>query len=547
MNPAIRNTPATAQALIQAAKANNSKVQPAATIAAQPQPPAANVGLGARVASSNGSLAPNPSRPIGGAAALSSTVSASAQAVTNSRPGTTDLDGTQTPSLAVEKFAPAEIQIGKPAKFQVKIRNVGQAAAHSVVVHDQVPQGTQLIDTSPPANTTPSGALAWEVGTLEPGEEKTVSLQVMPTAEGEIGSVASVTMAAQASVRVKSTRPKLLLETSAPQKVLIGQDMVLSIRLSNPGSGAATHVILEEDVPEGLTHVGGDALEFDAGTLKPGETRQLELTMKASKAGRVINRLRARADANLSTESATEIEIIAPKLAINIEGPSRRFLEREATHQIAVVNPGTAPAHNVEMVAHLPKGLKFVSTNNQGKYDTSTHAVYWSLEQLSAGDQGIVALSTLPLEAGDQKIRVESKAAMNLTAEREHLVGVDGLAALMFEVADVADPIELNGETVYEIRVLNQGSAASSNVRLAALLPPGLKPIEAKGPTTGAVSGQQVIFQPLRSLNAKTDAMYSIRVRGVAAGNQVAKVQVVSDEIQVPVTEEESTRVYVDQ
>ncbi len=462
------------------------------------------------------------------------------------RPGAKSLDGPQTPSIMIEKFAPAEIQVGKPAKFDIKVQNVGQATAENVVVRDEVPQGTRLIESTPQASVGENEALYWQVGVLRPGEEKTVSMQVMPVGEGEIGSVATVTFSAQASARTTSTRPQLLLECTAPRQVMIGQSLKLNIRLSNPGTGAATNVVLEEDVPDGLVHAAGTALEFEAGTLKPGETRELELTVAAAKAGVVQNVIRARADANLSVKSTADIEVIAPSLAVDVAGPSKRYLEREATHEVIISNPGTAPAKNVEMVAHLPKGLKFVSANNQGQYDGASHAVYWSLEQLNANDKGSVELTTMPIEAGQQKIRVESKADMDLSTAQEHVVAVEGLAALFFEVADAADPIEVGGETIYEIRVINQGTKTSTNIRVSAALPPGLKPLEAGGATGGVITGQQVGFEPLARLAPKADALYRIRVQGVEKGNQQINVQLSSDEIP-PFNKEESTRVYADE
>lgn len=463
------------------------------------------------------------------------------------QPGGKHLDGPQQPSVTVEKLAPPEIQIGKQAQFQIRIRNVGRAEADNVVVRDQIPKGTELIDTNPPAERSTDGSLVWNLGSLPPGGEKNVTLNVMPTAEGEVGSVASVTFAAKACARTVCTRPLLEVETSAPRQVLIGQNVVLTIRVSNPGSGAASHVILEEDVPEGLAHAAGQALEFEVGTLKPGESRELQLAMVANKAGLVRNVLRARADANLAVQSTAEIEVTAPQLAVVVDGPSKRYLEREATHTISVENPGTAPARNIEMVAHLPKGLKFVSTTSGGQYNPQTHTVHWTLEQLTARDRSNVTLSTLPLEPGDQKIRVESRADMNLTAAEEQVVAVEGLAALFFEVADAEDPIEVGGETIYEVRVVNQGSKTSANIRLVAALPEALQPIEAGGPTAGVINGQQVIFEPLSRLAPKADALYRIRVKGTTAGNQRVRVQLVSDEIPAGVTKEESTRVYSDQ
>ena len=91
-----------------------------------------------------------------------------------------------------------------------------------------------------------------------------------------------------------------------------------------------------------------------------------------------------RGDANIRAERQVEIEVIAPALEIAISGPSRRYLERQATYTVSVSNPGTAPAKDVEVVTHLPKGLQFVKADNSGHYDPATHTVSWSLEELPA-------------------------------------------------------------------------------------------------------------------------------------------------------------------
>ena len=110
-------------------------------------------------------------------------------------------------------------------------------------------------------------------------------MQVIPVAEGEIGSVATVRFQADASARTIATRPELLIKATAARKVLIGEDVTLHITISNPGTGVATGVVLEERVPPGLRHPTGGELEYDVGTLKPGESRQLQLPLSAVRPG----------------------------------------------------------------------------------------------------------------------------------------------------------------------------------------------------------------------------------------------------------------------
>ncbi len=462
------------------------------------------------------------------------------------RPGERAMEGPQRPALEIQKFAPAEIQVGKPAKFIVRVRNIGARQAEDVTVRDEVPQGTRLISTTPRADNE-SNHLVWQLGTLSAGEERTIEMQLMPAAEGEIGSVATVSFATQASVKTRCTMPQLAIRMTAPGEVMIGHEQHVKIELHNPGTGDATGVMLFENVPQELRHAAGSALEFEIGTLRAGETRQLDLVMTAEKAGQVTNTLTARADGNIQVEQQVAFEVVAPALQVSLDGPSRRYLERQATYQVNVENPGTAAAKDIELVTKLPKGMRFVSANNLGEYDAASHAVYWSLAELPQGERGSVELVAMPVQSGDQTLEVEGHAQQGLEDHTSQQVLVEGLAAIMFEVRDAVDPIEVGGETVYEIRVVNQGTKAATNVQIVVGLPPGMKATSADGETRHAIQAGGVVFEPISQLAPKADSVFRVHVQGVRPGDQRVTVEVNSDDFDQPIRKEESTRVFGDQ
>ena len=165
----------------------------------------------------------------------------------------------------------------------------------------------------------------------------------------------------------------------------------------------------------------------------------------------------------------------------------------------------------MELAATLPPGFKFVDANNSGRYDPATRKVQWLLEELPPNQKGSVTLTALPIEAGPQMITIGSTAQRGLNVEKQEQVVVEGVAAIMFEVADLADPVELGGETTFEVKVVNQGSKAASNVRLTALMPPEMKALSAEGPTRFLVDGQQVRFEELPRLAPKASTVYRIR------------------------------------
>ncbi|RLS35629.1 MAG: DUF11 domain-containing protein [Planctomycetota bacterium] len=469
------------------------------------------------------------------------------------RPGAMQLEGVQTPQLAVEKRGPREIQVGKTARFEILVRNVGSAVANDVVLRDTVPFGTSLVATTPPATPTgappgqaATGELVWLLGSLPPGGQARVALDLMPTTEGDVGSVASVSFRADASVRSRATRPALEISAEVPAPVLVGRDSRMTITVSNPGSGAATGVVLEGIVPEGLVHRAGRELEFDVGSLPPGESRTIDLVLASTGPGVHDLRLMARADGQIEVEATVKVAITAPTLDLAVQMPLRRYLQRPATCVLSMTNAGTAPAVGVELAAQLPPGMKFVRANNAGYYEERTHRVLWSLEELPAAETGEVEMVVMPIALGAQKIVVAARTAAGLSDQVAHTVEVEGLAALTFDVADSEDPIEVGGVSEYLIRVGNQGTKPASGVRVVATLLGDMEPVDASGPSPHRVNNLTVSFEPLAKLAPSEEALYRIRVRGRREGDQRVQVQLTSDEQPAPITKEEITRVYAD-
>jgi uncharacterized repeat protein (TIGR01451 family) len=199
------------------------------------------------------------------------------------------------------------------------------------------------------------------------------------------------------------------------------------------------------------------------------------------------------------------------------------------------------------LVAKLPSGIDFVSTDSMGAYDPESHTVHWMLDSLPSQQSGKIELVTRPREIGEHKIEFVGRAQGNLQAASTHDVSVDGIASLGFEIVNKVDPVELGREAVYEIRVFNRGTKASSNVSLRMQLPEDMRFIAAEGPTQHTAASSSVDFGNLFQLAPGEEKTYLVRAQCLAAGDQRVVVQVQSDEMERPVTKEENTNVYGDE
>jgi len=478
--------------------------------------------------------------------ASSSAATVSVAARTSDAPGDRELEGVQAPALTVEMLSPREVQVNREAEFAIVVRNVGRAMAQDVRVFDEIPAGTEFLNAAPKANRS-GQRLDWKIGELRPGQEKRITLQLKPTRPGEIGSVAHVTFATQATMRTRVTKPVLEIRHSARPQALIGDPVVFDVIVENKGDGAATNVIVQEDVPEQLEYADGyRELEYEIGTLQPGQSKRVQLGLKAAQIGRLRNVMFASASGGLRAKHEIDMEVIAPKLVTSTEGATRRFLKRNVEHQLNVENNGTAKATNVELVARLPSGLRFVTANNQGRYDQNSHAVYWSLAELQPSIKAAVTLETRPVDVGKQDIKFEAFADLNQKSNSTQPLSVEHLVDVFFDIDDVVDPIEIGADTSYRIRVVNQGTKTATNVKLAVDFPNGLQPTGVEGNLRNDIRGQQVLFAPISTMSPGDEISVIVRGKGTAAGDHRVSVNLQTDGRQTEVTKEETTRVYAD-
>ena len=459
-------------------------------------------------------------------------------------PGDKKLEGAQTTQIVVEKIAPKEIQVDREAKFAVKVKNLGSAPARNLVVRDVLPVGARFV-AADVASVVPNarGEFAWPPFDLAPCSEKTFEYRIIPTQEGEIGSVATVAIAAEASCRVRCVRPALEVEVVAPQEATLGSNIDLNVVVANVGTGAATNVALLETIPDGLRHPSGAVLDHALGTLAPGEKKRVPLTLQCVAPGATVNNLVVTADGDLRKEIQTEILVRAPKLELSIDGAETPYLERQTTYRLKAANVGDAAAKDVKLVAEIPTGTTFVSANNLGVYKAETRSVYWDLAELPAGAAGEIELTLTPTKIGAARLTFGGTGPLGLTAQVVKDVEIDGLPALSYAVKTSPNPVEIGKEIVYEIQLANRGTKASTNATLQIAAPEALKIVSVEGPTRYSQQNGAFVFDVVREIPAKSAVTYKVKAVCEAVGDCRVRFQLSSDDLE-PLVKEENVRVY---
>jgi uncharacterized repeat protein (TIGR01451 family) len=444
--------------------------------------------------------------------------------------------------LLLERLMPAELRLGQPLTYTLKVTNLTALELQDVVLTEQFPAAFRAQNIEPSATRTEGRQAVWEWKKLAPRQSKSIKVTGLPETVGELNCCALVTFSTVMCATTRVVQPELVLTKNAPPEVLLCDPIPLQFAVRNSGSGVAKNVRVTDTLPDGWSTADGRTmLAFEAGDLAAGQAREFTASVQAARTGRFANTARAAEDGGLTAEATATTIVRRPVLAVSKAGPDFRYVGRPAKFEITVRNTGDTPATQTMLVDTLPAGAQFVAASAAGK--AANGQVTWNLGTLAPGDVETVQLTLTPTQIGTVRNAVTVKAVC-AEASAVATLSVKGIPAILLEVIDIEDPIEVGANETYEILVLNQGSAMDTNIRITCTLPPEQQYVSATGPTSPTVQGQVVTFAPLAQLAPKAKVTYRLVVKGVKTGDVRFAVSMTSDQISSPVQETESTNIY---
>jgi len=445
--------------------------------------------------------------------------------------------------VVIDKSAPAEVAVGQSFDYIIKATNKGDVEVRKVVVTDELPGGFTFASSNPQATSNNGGVVTWNLGALSPGQSKTIKVTGSATGTGKLINCATVDFVPYICVATNVVQPALKLTKSAPAQVMLCDTIPVKIVVTNTGTGAAKNVVVTDVLPGGLkTTDGKSQVKVDVGTLAAGQSREVTLNLKAAKAGNYTNTASATGSGNLSAKASSATKVVEPKLAITKTAPKLVYLGRNVNYKITVSNTGSGDARNTVVEDTLPANAKLVSASDGGQ--ASGGKVVWNLGTLKPNDTRTLSVSV----KGDTKGTLLNKAVASATCAGSVAdsaqTDVKGIPAILLEVIDVNDPVEVGSEETYIITATNQGSKVGTNVQITCTLEAAQQYVSSGGATNATVKGQVVTFAPLPELAPGAKASWKVVVKAVKAGDIRFSVQMTEDQLTRPVNETEATNQY---
>lgn len=452
------------------------------------------------------------------------------------------------PLIEIETIGPKKLVVGQESVYKVVVRNEGKQTAHKLVVTTDIPEsvaassmdvqvGAANIENSD--ERTNAKRCVWNVGSLDPKQERTLSLKLTPTKRVAFELISNFEYersSARAGVEVQEPILEALIE--GRDSIEWGVEDKFRVRLRNVGNGDAENVEL-------FVSTGENKASQKLGVLKAGEEKTIETSIKTVADDYFSIDVSATAAYGVKTSASKKIGVLRGKLDVEVEAPELQFVEGEFDAKIRVRNNGDATLQHVDVVAQIPEGVEPVFCSNQARQNTEKRRVYWSAPFLRPNEETVFSVTCRVNKAGSAKFEVVGVDQTGVVAQAESLMNIESIAVLAMRVKAPKEPVAVGKRCSYELIVENNGTKDAQDVNTGVFLGTGIRPVSIEG-DKGVVfeDESKVLFNKIDCLKAGETVTFRIVAEAMAPGNQKVQAMLQSAAEDVSLLSEETTYCY---
>lgn len=450
----------------------------------------------------------------------------------------------KTSALLLEKSVPGEVIANKPYEYTIKVTNLTPSKLKGIEITETLPVGLKLADAVSGATLHVDGQTAKiGIGELAAGESRTIKIGATATQAGAVSGCSAVSYNTNLCLGLNVVSPALTANATLPADVLLCDRIPLKITVTNSGTGTAKNIKVTDTLPEGLlTADGRQELSIDVGSLAAGESRTVEVLLKASKTGSFQTQLEAQADDIAVQAVAAAVVVRQPKLVVSKSGPKNIFVGVPFTYELEIENRGDGIARQAVLTDNLPDSLRVIKVSEGGTI--AGGRVTWQIGDLAPGAKKKVTLEVEGNNVGTALNSVTGQAECADPATVSAETQISGVPAILLEVVDSPDPVRVGEETTYIITVTNQGSAPSTNVKIVGVLENNMEFVSAAGASAGKLDGTNINFEPLASLAPGATAKFTVVIKASGSDDVRFKTVLTADQFKRSIEETESTNFY---
>ncbi|MBP1929387.1 putative repeat protein (TIGR01451 family)/fimbrial isopeptide formation D2 family protein [Methanolinea mesophila] len=293
--------------------------------------------------------------------------------------------------------------------YTIEYENPSGFSLTGATIVDTIPDTLMFVNATGDY-TLENSTITWDVGTIGPYGEGSVSFTVETEEDTPLGTLVNC-----ATLYTDQTEPvedcvnvtvieiiPQLEKTASVENVTREQTFSYTIEYENPSDFDLTGASLVDIIPDGLEFVSatnpytfnGTAVIWDLGTIGPYEEGNVTLTVEVEEDAEdtITNCATLFTDQADPVESCTDVHVmeVVPELekTASVENVTR---EQTFSYTIEWENPSDFALTGASLVDIIPDGLEFVSATNP--YTFNGTAVIWDLGTIGPYDEGSVTLT----------------------------------------------------------------------------------------------------------------------------------------------------------
>ncbi len=428
-----------------------------------------------------------------------------------------------SPSLLLTGSAsPSPVVDGSQLTFTFFYESTGQSSAAGALLSASIPDNTTFVSASA-GGVFSSGAVNWNLGALGVGASGTVSLTVQvnaPLPDGTpLSDVATLTATgattATATTNVTVSNSVLTLESvSAPNPVMAGASLTISLAYANSGTGVGGMATLVDQLPANTTFVsasnGGtydgtsNQVSWNLGALAMGTSGGVSYVVQVATPladGTILSDLATFSATNNTPVTATSSAkvLYEPVLGLtDTPAPNPVAAGGTLVYTLAFANTGSAAASGATITYALPANVTFQTASDIGTYSTSANAVTWSLGSIATGASGTVTVTVVvasPIANGTVLTDAASLSTGNApTVLANATVAVTSTAVLSLTETGAPNPVAAGTQLVYTLAYANNGTDTAAAAAIVAAVPSNTTFVSATSGGTYDSGANQVTF-----------------------------------------------------
>lgn len=403
-------------------------------------------------------------------------------------------------------------------------------------------QGAAQRGARPSESQRASAPATWRVPRLAAGETRTIEVVGVAPQEGQITTCLTASFEPTVCTVTEVVKPQLVLDRRVEDThAFVCDDLGIGYIIRNVGSAPAEGATLVESLPDGLmTADGKREIRIDVGTIPPGETVRHEVMVSADRSGAFASSATLTAGEMEARSTESTIRFAAPQLELTVDAPAREYVGRDIPLMLRIRNTGDAPSLDTVVRVDGLDTLPRASLSTQAASIDGDMIRIGTIPPNQSREMTVTFHATSP-QRYDIPVVVNAYCAEEV--QREVGLEVRGVEAVRLETIDLVDPVAVGDETVYEVKVKNQGTAESINVSVTATLPDEMSFVEASGDSRVSSDGQTLTFAPIEVLPPGEVASWRITTTAESAAKTQFKLELTSDATQRPVVEREPTTI----